>query len=51
MNDGYYSTPIKWDGDSAGGASLCAGIYIYYVKATDEAGQSISSVKKLIIAR
>jgi hypothetical protein len=51
MNDGYYSTPIKWDGDSSGGASLRAGIYIYYVKATDEAGQSVSSVKKLIIAR
>jgi hypothetical protein len=51
MNDGYYSTPIKWDGDSSGGASLRAGIYIYYVKATDEAGQTISSVKKLIIAR
>jgi len=50
-NDGYYSTPLKWDGVSSGGASLRAGIYIYYAKATDETGQTISSVKKLVIAR
>ncbi len=51
INDGYYSTPLKWGGVSSGGASLKGGIYIYHAKITDENGQSTSAVKKLVIAR
>ena len=51
MNDGYYSNPLKWNGESSGGVSLKGGIYIYHVKITDEDGQATSAVKKLVISR
>ncbi len=51
VSQGFFSDPIRWDGESSGGMRLKGGFYIYRVQITDEDGHTSSAVKKLIISR
>lgn len=48
---GYRSEPVRWNGNSAGGTPLRAGMYLYRIKATTTDGRQQSGTGKLVITR
>ena len=43
--------PIRWDGRAANGQALRNGVYVYHITATNDQGETATSVAKLIISK